>query len=142
MAHRTGGGKKIEDIAAARQEWIEADRTVSTYPNKGEWDAWEEDIGELVQSFDDGHEVRKHATIKDVTRGGTRKIIHNCVIDGNPEAFARHQANPDPNKGWYPSWTYRTAKQLEWVLGFIDGGTRRRPVSVACIETGKALPLP
>lgn len=142
MMHRIGSGQKIEDIEAARREWFAAGRTVSTYPNKGEWDAWEEDFGKLVMAADDGHEVRQGATIKSVTRGGTRKIIHNCVIDGNPEAFARWEANPSEDKGWYPRWTYRPARKLQLALDYVREGIRPRPVSIKVIETGVPLELP
>lgn len=140
--HRLGDGTKVPDIDAARKEWREAGRTCSTFPSKGEWDAFESDFGELVEKFDDGLEVRQHATIKDVTRGGTRKIVHNCVIYGNPEAHARWAADPRDDKGWYPRWTYDHCRELEEILAFCRAGTRLRPVSVSVIETGIPHELP
>jgi hypothetical protein len=122
MAHRTFNGR-IDDLEAARAEWREQNRTVSTFCSKAEWEAWQEDFGDLVQVFDDGFEVRQHATIKATSRGGSRKIVHNCVIEGNPAAYARWKADDRPqlDKGWYPQWTYlpcRELADLSWLTYF------------------------
>jgi len=114
MAHRLGSGQKIEDLQAARAQWLAAGRTVSTFCSQKEWDAWQEDIGELIEAFADGSEIRQHATIKATSRGGSRKIVHNCIIGGNPAAYAHWLADDRPIdiKGWYPNWTYRHCREL------------------------------
>jgi hypothetical protein len=117
-------------------------RTASTYCNKGEWDAWQEEFGELVEAFDDGFEVRQHATLKAIARGGSRKVIHNCVIAGNPAAYARWKADDRLiDKGWYPEWTYYPLRELAEVRQDAASGTRLRPVSGKCLE-GKVYDLP
>ena len=144
MAHRLGSGQKVEDLQAARATWLAEGRTVSTYCSKKEWDAWQEDNGELVEAFDDGFEVRQHATLKASSRGGSLKIVHNCVIGGDPAAYARWKADErsDLEKGWYPQWTYYHCRELAEVRAQAAEGTRRRPVSVRCIETGTVYDLP
>lgn len=116
--HRLGSGQKIEDIEAARAIWLAENRTVSTFCNKAEWDAWQEDTGELVRTLDDGTEIRQHATLKAHSRGGSRKIVHNCVIEGNPTAYALYEADqrPDDQKGWMAKWTYYPHRDLERLL--------------------------
>jgi len=144
MTHRNGSGTRIDNIDVARAEWIANGRTVSTYPNKTEYDAWVEDFGQLVEAFPDGQEVRQHATLKASSRGGTRKIVHNCVIVGNPAAYVRWLADPRPisQKGWYAQWTYYHNRRLAIQLNHAHQGTRLRPVSLACIETGKSHDMP
>lgn len=120
--HRLGDGQKIEDIEAARATWFAEGRTKSTFCSKAEWDAWQEDIGELVATLDDGTEVRQHATLKAHSRGGSRKIIHNCVIEGNPTAYALYEADPDDQKGWMAEWTYYPSRDLDHVLQIAKHG--------------------
>jgi hypothetical protein len=87
MAHRNGKGEKIEDLQAARDQWFAENRTATTYCGVKEWDAWQENFGELIEKFADGEEIRQHATVKASCRGGSRKIIHNCVIIGDPTGW-------------------------------------------------------
>lgn len=113
--HRDGSGNRIADIEAARAEWFAQNRTKSTYCGKAEWEAWPEDIGELAHKTDNGTEIRQRATIKTTCRGGSRKIVHCCVIVGNPAAYAKW--NADPNKqGWMAEWTYYPASHLQTLL--------------------------
>jgi hypothetical protein len=142
--HRLGNGTRVPDIKATRRIWFRQGRTVSTYPNKGEYDAFRENKGRLVAQASDGQEVRVGATIKTVTRGGTLRIVHNCVVTGNPEAYKRWKADPrsQGQKGWYPQWTFYPRRDLDEVLRMLRDGTRHRPVSVTCIETGKPIALP
>jgi hypothetical protein len=144
MVHRLGNGTRIDDIEAARQSWREAGRSPATFCSKAEYEAWQEDHGELVEEFADGTEVRRHATLRATSRGGNRKIVHNRVIIGNPTAFANWQADPRPEskKGWYPQWTYYPDRDLEHVLDQARKGIRRRPIGVKCIETGKPFDIP
>ncbi len=103
--HRDGSGRVIQDIESERVVWQATGRTVSTYPTKTEWDAWREDFGELIEEFPDGTQIRKHATLKTTARGGTRKIVHNCVIWGNPSKQT--------------GWTYYPSNHLQELLGRI-----------------------
>lgn len=139
--HRLGNGTKFDDIEAARQQWQADGRSPATFCSKAEYDAWQQDIGELIEEFEDGTEVRRHATLKDVSRGGSRKIVHNRVIVGNPTAFANWQADPR-EKGWFGEWTYYADRNLECVLEETREGMRSRPIGVACIETGKPFAMP
>ena len=127
--HRLGNGTRIDDIEAARQEWREAGRSLTTFCSKAEWNAWQEDIGELVEEFADGTEVRRHATLRGMSRGGSPKIVHNRVIVGNPTAFANWQADPrdQQEKGWYPEWTHYPDDYLETVLGWLRSGQHPAP---------------
>jgi hypothetical protein len=122
--HRIGSGQKIENIEAARATWFAENRTVSTFCNKAEWEAWQEDTGELVEALDGGTEIRQHATLKTHSRGGSRKIVHNCVIEGNPTAYALYEADPRPSdqKGWMGQWTYYPSRDLDHVLQIAKHG--------------------
>lgn len=102
--HRLGDGTKVEDIVAATQEWIANGRSPSTFPNKGEWDNWQEDLGVLLHTYEDGTEIRRHASLKCHSRGGARKIVHNRVIVGNPKKYAEWKANG--SQGWMAEWTF------------------------------------
>jgi len=144
MAHRLGNGTRIDDLEVARREWREAGRSPATFCNKSEYESWQEDLGELVEEFADGTQVRRHATLKDVSRGGSLKIVHNRVIVGNPTAYSNWEADPRPQdqKGWYARWTYYPDRDLDSVLNTARQGTRFRPVGVAAIETGKPFDIP
>lgn len=113
--HRDGSGRAIADIDAARREWLAEGRTKTTYCSKREWDAWTEDFGELAHKTADGTEIRKNATVKAMTRGGTCKIVHCCVIIGNPAKY-REWAD-DPNRqGWCAEWTFYPAAYLDTLI--------------------------
>lgn len=108
--HRLGSGEKVPDIAAARKLWFEQGRTVSTFPGKAEFDAWEEDIGTLEVERDNGVQLRTGATLKTHSRGGTRKIVHNCLIVGNPAEIEKYQKerdqSPQPATISWAGWTF------------------------------------
>lgn len=112
MAHRLGDGTKIQDLDTARQEWRAARRSPSTYCNKSEYNAWVEDIGELIYTTPDGTELRRHATVKALTRGGAPRIAHNVVIIGNPAKYAAWASNPNKS-GWMAEWTFWPDGDLE-----------------------------
>jgi hypothetical protein len=127
--HRDGSGNRIPDIGAARAEWFDANRTKSTFCSKAEWDAWQDDTGELVHKTDDGTEIRQKATLKATCRGGSRKIVHCCVIVGNPAEYAKWLAESDAalaearktnphaiKSGWMAEWTYYPASYLPTLL--------------------------
>ena len=101
--HRLGDGTKIENLEAAKADWLAKDQTKTTFCSKTEWDATTEDFGELVETFEDGDEIRQHATVKATSRGGSCKIVHNCVIVGNQR---------DQQTKGCPQWTYYPAHDL------------------------------
>jgi len=88
--HRTGNGNVIsrcpEDLEKWRKKWFAENRTVFTYCSDLEWHDYIEDLGEpvIVSNSDDGcKELRLHATIKDRTKSGAYRVIHNCILVGN-----------------------------------------------------------
>lgn len=117
MAHRDGSGNKIEDLAAAQKSWREAGRSITTYCSKREWDNYQEDFGELVASSN-GIELRRHASVKVIARGGSMGIAHNRILIGNPAQFASWLADerPQNEKGWVAQWTYYPDNHLEAAL--------------------------
>ncbi len=86
--HRTGNGNVIsrcpEDLEKWRQRWFADNRTVFTYCSEAEWHDYIEDLGELV-SGGESKELRIHATIKDRTKSGAYRIIHNCILVGKDD---------------------------------------------------------
>lgn len=108
--HRLGDGTKIEDINAARAEWFAKGQTKTTYCNKGEWDAFPTDDGVLVRTFPDGRKIRSGATRRNTTRGGSRCIIHNCVLVGTGIKI------PNPWSGW----NWHRHNELEQLIEDMD----------------------
>ena len=115
MAHRDGSGNKIEDIEAARAQWRAAGTSKKTYCSKKDLAALPEDFGDLVLRYEDGEELRQHATVHFTARGGSIGINHNCVITCNPTEYAAWEADPRPvsEKGFVPKLTYYPASELE-----------------------------
>lgn len=93
--HRLGDGTRIEDLDASRAEWRAAGRSPCTYPNKGEFDAYQEDPGELSFTYRNGSELRRHATVKTHARGGSRKIAHNVTIVRTPDGRCTYYPDRD-----------------------------------------------
>ncbi len=110
--HRDGNGKKIEDLDAARKQWQAEGKSPSTYCSKREFEAFQEDHGELVASHPDGCELRKHATLKVTCRGGSPKLAHNRVIIG-------YHARPSDGKSWWTFWPIADLAKL--TQNFADG---------------------
>ena len=107
MAHRLGSGKKVEDLTTAQQEWISQGRSPSTYCSQAEYNAWQDNLGELMTTLPDGREIRRHASIKAKARGGSPKIVHNRVIVGNPKAYREWLAEDEATRpNWMFEWTY------------------------------------
>lgn len=96
--HRLGDGTRIEDLDAARAKWREVGRSPATYPNKGEFDAYQEDPGELSFTYGDGSELRRHATVKAHARGGSRKVCHNVTIVRTPDGRCTYYPDLDHDK--------------------------------------------
>lgn len=125
--HRDGSGKKIENLEQAKAEWRAKGKSPSTYCSKKEWDETQDDIGELVLTTPDGTEIRKHASVKCTTRGGSHKIAHNRVIIGNPIKYAEWKAGCDAWKAtntksnrlydsWMAEWTHYPHSYLDKLL--------------------------
>lgn len=106
--HRDSNGKKIDDLQATISDWQSKGYSRTTYCSKKDWNAFTDILGDLIFQNDDGIQLRRHASIKIECRGGSKAIVHNRVIIGNPTTYAIWKADPRPinEKGWQPEWTY------------------------------------
>ena len=80
---RFGNGNHIPDnhLEKFRRDLRANNRTANIYCDKEEWEAWEEDFGELVATRGNV-ELRVNATIKALVYR-EYLIVHNCLIIGN-----------------------------------------------------------
>lgn len=78
MAYRDGSGNTYSDLAELIKQLKKENRSLSVYASKKDWDSFEEDFGDKIAS-DKDCTLYDHASIKDTARGGSYKIILNCV---------------------------------------------------------------